>query len=94
YQECGWPLDFTGEECEFMANLIEADSTLYLDEICHSMSPCPQKMHLTWGAYFFPSFSSKNLFFDPALSSGYASLRDQAQPSACEEAQADMLNRS
>ncbi|KAG0151384.1 hypothetical protein CROQUDRAFT_651214, partial [Cronartium quercuum f. sp. fusiforme G11] len=37
YQKCGQPLDFTSEECEFMADLIEADPTLYLDEICDSM---------------------------------------------------------
>ncbi|KAG0143051.1 hypothetical protein CROQUDRAFT_31342, partial [Cronartium quercuum f. sp. fusiforme G11] len=37
YQKCGWPLDFTGEECEFMADLIEANPTLYLDEICDNM---------------------------------------------------------
>ncbi|KAG0152414.1 hypothetical protein CROQUDRAFT_649813 [Cronartium quercuum f. sp. fusiforme G11] len=37
YQKHGQPLDFTGEECEFMADLIEADPTLYLDKICDSM---------------------------------------------------------
>ncbi|KAG0147457.1 hypothetical protein CROQUDRAFT_656022 [Cronartium quercuum f. sp. fusiforme G11] len=37
YQKCGWPLDFTGEECKFMADLIEADPTLNLVKICDSM---------------------------------------------------------
>ncbi|KAG0141741.1 hypothetical protein CROQUDRAFT_663412, partial [Cronartium quercuum f. sp. fusiforme G11] len=35
--KCGWPLDSTREEHEFMADLIEANPTLYLDEICDSM---------------------------------------------------------
>ncbi|KAG0139630.1 hypothetical protein CROQUDRAFT_666210, partial [Cronartium quercuum f. sp. fusiforme G11] len=37
YQKHGWPLDFTSEEHKFMADLIEADPTLYLDKICDSM---------------------------------------------------------